>query len=451
MNRHITFLVLLLAFMHSVCAAQDSTVSQTASDFRSRERKIEANTQEAYREAREILAEEAISVAERSLASKESEELLHWIVKGGDNSNVAHKATELLILHHATSPASIRKLLSYAIHPTGCTPRLFAGFKSASTGKREHWIFLASSAIHQKSLLFIADELLAGSNGVSQYRARFGNEFAAQLVKRDPKKIEAQVAANFRDLAKQYGEKSIGGMSIKELAEGSIFALQHLRLGKVAKGLSGKTLDGNVVKIEDFRGRILLVDFWATWCAPCATAVPDLAKLSRELPPSKFAILGISADQDHEVLKEFIQIKSVTWDIIVDSDGILQKRWQSLSLPSYYVLDEKGVIRFRGTDHFGAMNAIRSIVGPSPAGTASMPPVREIAKSLFATYDKNNDGRLKKTELPKEGQANFEKADANKDGVLTLDEVIELLQNGEVTSKPVEVIPGTQKGDRTKP
>lgn len=454
MNRRFVFLALLVAAMYSTCFAQEPKGSQTLSDFRSRERRIEASTQEVYYEAREVLAKEALLIAGREIESKEAEELLHWIVEGGGNTETAQIATERLIEHHVTSPASIRKFLSYAINPTRCIPKLFAGFKRASPGDGQHWIVLASSAIHQKSLLLIADELVAGGSGASQYHTQLGSELIARLVKEDAKEFEAQVIARFRDLSTQHGEKSIGGMTIKELAEGSIFAVQHLRLGKVAKGLSGKTLDGKVVKIEDFRGKVLLIDFWATWCAPCATAVPDLKTLSRELPSSKFAILGISADEDDKKLQGFIKENAVSWDNIMDHDGALQKRWQSLSLPSYYVLDEKGVIRFRGADHFGAMNAVKSIVGGPPLGTASMPPVDEIAKYMFATYDKNKDGRLEKaelTELPEEGQANFETADTNNDAALSLDEVISLLQKGNVTSKPVEVNPPTQKGDRTKP
>jgi len=451
MIRQIVFLALLVAAMYSTCAAQEPTGSQTPSDFRSRERRIEVSTQEDYHEAREVLAKEALLVAGREIESKEAEELLHWIVKGGGNTETAKIATERLIEHHAASPASIRKLLSYAINPTGCTPKLFAGFKRASVSDGQHWIVLASSAIHQKSLLLVADELVAGGSGASQYHTQLGSELIARLVKEDPKEFEAQVIARFRDLSTQHGEKSIGGMTIKELAEGAIFAVQHLRLGKVAKGLSGKTLDGKVVKIEDFRGKVLLINFWATWCAPCATAVPDLKELSRELPLSQFAIFGVSVDEDDKKLQEFIKENAVAWDNIVDRNGVLQKRWQSLSLPTYYVLDTKGVIRFRGTDHFGAMNAAKSIVGATLLGSASMPPVDEIARSILSAYDKNKDDRLEKTELPAEGQVNFEAADTNKDAALSLDEVILLLQNGNVTSKPVEVNPPTQKGDRTKP
>ena len=451
MIRQFVFMALLVAAMYSTCFAQEPTGSQSVSDFRSRERKIEASTQEDYYEAREVLAKEALLIAGQKIESKEAEELLHWIVKGGGNTETAQTATERLIEHHATSPASIRKLLSYAMNPTGCTPKLFAGFERASPGDGQNWIVLASSAIHQKSLLLIADELVAGGSGAAQYHTQLGSELIARLVNEDLKELEAQVIAGFRDLSTQHGEKSIGGMTIKELAEGSIFTVQHLRLGKVARDLSGNNLEGKVVNIENFRGKVLLVDFWATWCAPCATAVPDLKALSRELPSSKFAILGISADEDDKKLQGFIKENTVSWDNIMDRDGALQKRWQSLSLPSYYVLDEKGVIRFRGTDHFGAMNAVKSIIGEPPLGTASMPPVDEIAKSIFAAYDKNKDGRLEKAELPEEGQANFETSDTNKDAALSLDEVISLLQRANVTSKPVEVNPPTQKGDRTKP
>lgn len=257
---------------------------------------------------------------------------------------------------------------------------------------------------------------------------------------------ERQIKAETQE---EYGKQSIAGMTIKQLSEGSIFAIRHLRLGKTAKGLSGETLEGKMVRIEDYRGKALLIDFWATWCPPCVSAVPDLQELSRELPASQFAIIGISADQDEEKLRRFVKNSGIQWDNIVDRNSILQKRWQSLSLPTYYVLDEKGVVRFRGINHFAAAQAARSIVGANANVGGSAVPVDQIVKSIFGAFDTDKDGRIVQSEMPKEMKAQFELADLNKDGALLVDEVTRFLKEGKVTTEEVEATPTPQKGDRT--
>ncbi|MCC9603727.1 redoxin domain-containing protein [Stieleria sp. JC731] len=441
MNRYVAVFALFCSLLLSVGSSQNLEKAKTERDFRAQERRIEASTHEAYVEAREKLANEALLVAREDIASPEAEGILHWIVRGGGDTKVAHSSTTLLIKHHSTSPASIRKLLSFAINPTGCTPELFKGFGETSTDPKYRWIVLASSAIHEKSLLLIADELAFDESAALKYRLNLGDDLVKRLSGEDRSALEDQVIEEFREIGKQYGAQSIGGMTLKELAEGSIFAVQHLRLGKVAEQLSGKDLDGQMIDIERYRDMVVLVDFWATWCAPCVAAVPDLSKLFNEIPAEKFAIIGVSADKDRAVLKDFVEKNSVDWDVIVDSDEVLQKRWQSLSLPSYYVLDSEGVIRFLGTDHKGAINAVRSMVGASPASSTAMPPVDEIARSMFTAFDKNKDGRLEKNELPEQAQANFEKGDANQDAALSLEEVIELFRIEGVTTQAVEIHP----------
>ncbi len=211
-----------------------------------------------------------------------------------------------------------------------------------------------------------------------------------------------------------------------------IFSVHHLRLGKTATGLSGTSIDGEKTSLDDYRGRVMLIDFWATWCAPCVTAIPDLKKLRQELDQSKFVIIGVSADTDTTQLRKVMMDREIDWPIIVDSDSVLQKRWQSMSLPSYYVLDEKCVVRYRGDNHHKAATVAKTILGVAPKTQ-----IADVVKGIFALYDTNKDGRIEGAEVPDELKADVKAADQNKDNALSIEELTTFLKGAKVTTEAV--------------
>ena len=242
----------------------------------------------------------------------------------------------------------------------------------------------------------------------------------------------------------------MGGMSVESLSEGSIFEVRHLRLGKTATGLSGASVTGDAIDLEEFRGNVVLVDFWATWCAPCVTEMPELRKLNDELAESKFTIIGVSADTDKKQLSQFIKEHDLQWPIIFDRDSVLQKRWQSLSLPSYYVLDEKCIVRYRGVHHRAAAAVARSILGVTPRGVQRSPTAAEIAKGAFHMFDKNKNQEMERSEMPDEMKAQLDLADMDKNGSLSLAELTNFFRNAKVTTEVVNPTTTPQKNDRTK-
>ncbi len=109
------------------------------------------------------------------------------------------------------------------------------------------------------------------------------------------------------------------------------------------------TLDDEYLNSEDLRGKVVLLDFWATWCRPCVAAVPELRRLHRKLAGEPFVLLSVSGDREEGDLKRFIAKNRMDWRHTWDPGKQLGSGFQIESFPTYILLDPSGVILFRHT------------------------------------------------------------------------------------------------------
>lgn len=87
----------------------------------------------------------------------------------------------------------------------------------------------------------------------------------------------------------------------------------NLKPGKAPPVFSAATLDGEQVSLNDFEGQVVLLDFWATWCAPCIVELPNLQRIYREHHEAGFEIVSISLDQEKQVLERFLDQREMPW------------------------------------------------------------------------------------------------------------------------------------------
>jgi len=109
------------------------------------------------------------------------------------------------------------------------------------------------------------------------------------------------------------------------------------------------TLAGDSLRLSDLRGQIVLVNFWATWCAPCIQEIPELIALHNELNPHGLTVVGITIDDEGpELVAPFVKHFGITYPIPLDADGAVAETFGGTwALPTTYVIDPEGRITQR--------------------------------------------------------------------------------------------------------
>jgi peroxiredoxin len=119
------------------------------------------------------------------------------------------------------------------------------------------------------------------------------------------------------------------------------------RVGARAPELGLTALDGMEVKLESLRGRVVLVNFWASWCGPCEKEMADLQRLYDEERDRGFVVVGVNEGEESGRAAGFLSRFGITFPNVIDSDGSVTRRYQVFGLPNSYFIDVEGVVRAR--------------------------------------------------------------------------------------------------------
>jgi peroxiredoxin len=111
-----------------------------------------------------------------------------------------------------------------------------------------------------------------------------------------------------------------------------------------ARDVSALSLDGRTARLSELRGKIVLLNFWATWCPPCREEMPALEKLWKAMKDKDFAIMGISGGESMSVVKRFVEIGGYTYPIYADPSSEAASAYGIRFIPTTYVIDESGAV-----------------------------------------------------------------------------------------------------------
>ena len=114
-----------------------------------------------------------------------------------------------------------------------------------------------------------------------------------------------------------------------------------------APGFSFVALDGETVSLETLHGKVVLLDFWASWCGPCREAQPRLDRLRRSLAGEAFVRVAVSADRDEKAWRYYLETRSGEGVQYLDRDGVIRGLFRVRSYPTYIIIDHDGLIRGR--------------------------------------------------------------------------------------------------------
>ena len=116
-------------------------------------------------------------------------------------------------------------------------------------------------------------------------------------------------------------------------------------IGKPALDFQVTDLKGEPLSLEKYRGQVVLLDFWATWCPPCVAEIPNVKKTYEKYKDQKFQIIGISLDRSKEPLDAFIEEKDLAWIHYWDNIGKIANLYKVQAIPSTFLIDGEGIIR----------------------------------------------------------------------------------------------------------
>jgi thiol-disulfide isomerase/thioredoxin len=112
-----------------------------------------------------------------------------------------------------------------------------------------------------------------------------------------------------------------------------------------APELGLQTLEGQPVSLKAYRGSVVLVNLWATWCPPCRSEMPTLQSFYEEYKSMGFVLIAINQEEPREIVEEFVKELGLTFPVWLDEDYLAQREFGTASLPSSYVIDRAGRVR----------------------------------------------------------------------------------------------------------
>ncbi|HMD02751.1 MAG TPA: redoxin domain-containing protein, partial [Candidatus Baltobacteraceae bacterium] len=132
--------------------------------------------------------------------------------------------------------------------------------------------------------------------------------------------------------------------------EGPPAALTGPQLGAPAPAFTLKTLSGQTVSLESYRGKTLVINVWATWCPPCRQEMPDLISSYAKLRPSGVEFLGVDSTEEAPIVRAYVVAKGLAYPQAIDSDKRFSNAYDIQYFPTTLVIDPQGILRARYID-----------------------------------------------------------------------------------------------------
>ena len=167
----------------------------------------------------------------------------------------------------------------------------------------------------------------------------------------------AAIGENDFDTAAKWLRKAVAVEKIDEKLKVSaeemlarLDTMKKLKIGSPAIPFETVALDGKRISPEQYKGKVVLLDFWATWCAPCRAEMPHVKEVYATYNPKGFEIIGISMDNNRQALDTYLEEQDMKWRQIFDGKGWKAEIGQVYavsSIPATFLLDREGKIRYK--------------------------------------------------------------------------------------------------------
>ncbi len=373
MNRPIRFSMLLLMVLVG------ATASVKAQEQKSFEQRLNAMDEEYSRKGKELRRSTAPAKdpAERERLFREEKQRKQEftrrvlaLAREEPDSKAAPKALNIVIVTGGRSPeavAAIEQLrrdwllepeiafvcLQLGVSSIPQAEPLLRDILEKNPDRTARGIACFSLAKYLDHIAGVAKRSAEDERMAKRLEDDYGQEFLEQIKQRrsdallnEAEPLFERVVQEFADVRMYlaYGsDKTIGPSAEEWLAQ-----RRDLAVGKPAPEIEGKGLDGKTFKLSDYQGKVVVVDFWGSWCAPCLAMLSHERELVKRLEGKPFAFLGVNSDRTEAAARESVSKERITWPNWYDGDNTpngIADRYRVHSYPSIFILDGNGIIR----------------------------------------------------------------------------------------------------------
>ncbi len=288
--------------------------------------------QAEMRELVALTADKAIDIAKEDPKSDTGFAAAEFLFKAASKVNAGDlkqigAAAELIAEHHATKP-SVKELLIPAMRLGAAGEKLLTAVSEKATDKEAKGtaLFILGFNAARKADAAEDEKELAAAVGKA-------TELLSAAIKEAP---DTKVGAGGRTIS------DLAGKQIEELKGITIVAI-----GKPAPDIASMTLEGKKIKLSDYKGKVVLLDFWATWCPPCRAMIPHERDMVAGMKDRPFVLVSVSADDEKDTLVKFLEKEPMPWVHWWD-DGARNpslKKFRVRAFPTMYLIDHTGVVR----------------------------------------------------------------------------------------------------------
>lgn len=128
----------------------------------------------------------------------------------------------------------------------------------------------------------------------------------------------------------------------------SAMLAERSEAGFMAPAFTVRNLDGNLETLADYRGQVVILNLWATWCGPCRIEMPGFEKLYRRYRSGGLTILGVSLDKgDDKAVEDFVREYNLSFPVFLDDKGEVESLYKTFTIPTTYVIDRSGRVVFK--------------------------------------------------------------------------------------------------------
>ena len=264
---------------------------------------------------------EFMHIAQENPSTTAAENSLFWVVENSRRPDEQKAALEVIFTNHLESERMEQM----------CFRMLYARGDDAA---RERLEMVIDNTPHKK-IKAVATYCLAS--------------FLRLNAKDDEDKDEYM--SLFQKVSDEYSDIEFRDRPISKMAEGAMFEAENLKIGDQVPDLEGEDLNGESFKISDYRGKVVVLDFWGHWCVQCRAKYAHQQSLIKKLADKPFALVGVNSDKDREQIREFVEAQDLNWRSFWNGNkginGPISTQWNITAWPSIFIIDHEGIIRHK--------------------------------------------------------------------------------------------------------